>query len=394
MTSRAAKLLAADVPAIAAAHFEVEADAYGPGNRDGYVNLGTAENRLVWDLLAPRLNVPPRQVDVHYGLLYGTPELRAAIASVLAPVWPGVDPEDLVVVSGATAALDILASTLCDPGEAILVPAPYYAAFDSDLTARSGARLLPVAMSSANGFALDPALVDQALAAAERDGVVVRAIAVTSPANPVGHVYSPAVLRDLVDVAVAHSVDVIADEIYAYSTFGAQFASMTGERAVHGIWGLAKDFGLSGLKVGVLHTRDAQVRAAARALAYFAPVSTHTQALATHLLSDADWVVEFLAESRRRLAASAARTMKLLSDGGIGYVEPAGGFSVWADLRPYVPAAGEHALWQRILRTGRVNILPGTVFATQEPGWFRLCHATGADAVETGIGRLIEVLRS
>jgi aspartate/methionine/tyrosine aminotransferase len=392
MTSRTARRLAADVPAIAAAHFEVEADAYGPGNPAGYVNLGTAENRLVWDLLAPRLTVPPRQVDVHYGLLYGTPELRAAIASVLAPVWPGVDPEDLVVVSGATAALDILASTLCDPGEAILVPAPYYAAFDSDLTARSGARLLPVAMRSADGFALDPALVDRALATAKRDGVVVRAIAVTSPANPVGHVYAPAVLRELVEVAAAHSVDVIADEIYAYSTFDGRFASMTGAPAVHGIWGLAKDFGLSGLKVGVLHTRDEQVRAAARALAYFAPVSTHTQALVTHLLSDADWVAGFLAESRRRLSAAAALAMKLLSDGGIGYVEPAGGFSVWTDLRPYVPAAGEEALWQRILRTGRVNILPGTVFAAPEPGWFRLCHATDADAVETGIGRLVEVL--
>lgn len=146
MTSRTARLLAADEPVIAAAHFEVEADRYCPDNPDGYVNLGTADNRLVWDLLAPRLTVPVHEPDVHYGLLYGTRELRAAIASLLSPVWHGVDPEDMVVVSGATAALDILASTLCDPGEAIAVPAPYYAAFDTDLTARSGARLLPIPM--------------------------------------------------------------------------------------------------------------------------------------------------------------------------------------------------------------------------------------------------------
>jgi hypothetical protein len=43
--------------------------------------------------------------------------------------------------------------------------------------------------------------------------------------------------------------------------------SMAGEQAVHGIWGFAKDFGLSGLKVGALHTRDPEVRTAARALA-------------------------------------------------------------------------------------------------------------------------------
>jgi aspartate/methionine/tyrosine aminotransferase len=394
VTSRTARLLAAEEPVIAAAHFEVEADRYGPDNPGGYVNLGTAENRLVWDLLAPRLTMPARSADVHYGLLYGTPELRAAIATLLAPVWHGVDPEDLVVVSGATAALDILASTLCDPGEAIAVPAPYYAAFDTDLTARSGARLLPVPMSPATGFALDPAALDGALTAARRDGVVVRAIAVTSPANPVGQVHSPAVLRDLADVATTHSVDVIADEIYAHSTYGAEFTSLVGEQAVHAVWGFAKDFGLSGLKVGVLHTRDPRVRAAARALAYFAPVSTHTQALLTNLLSDKDWVAEFLAESRRRLRASATATMDLLTAGGIGYVEPAGGFSLWIDLRQYLPEAGEHELWQRILRSGRVNILPGNAFACPEPGWFRLCHATEADTVATGVTRLSRVLAS
>lgn len=394
MTSRTAKLLAADTPAIAAAHFEVEADAYGPGNENGFVNLGTADNRLVWDLLEPRLRIPPRQPDVHYGLLYGIPELRTAIATLLEPVWPGVDAENLVVVSGATAALDILATILCDPGEAVLVPAPYYAAFDTDLTARSGARLLPVPMSAADGFALDPATIDRALIAARRDGVTVRAIAVTSPSNPVGHVHTADLLADLVAVATTHGVDVIADEIYAHSTFGAGFASLVGAPAVHGIWGLAKDFGLSGLKVGVLHTKNAEVLAAARGLAYFAPVSTHTQALVTNLLTDTEWVAGFLAEGRRRLHESATTTMKLLTAGGIGYVEPAGGFSLWVDLRRHLTGADEHALWQRILRTGRVNILPGGVFASPEPGWFRLCHATNADAVAAGVARLVEVLAS
>jgi aspartate/methionine/tyrosine aminotransferase len=193
------------------------------------------------------------------------PELRTAISNLLAPVWPEVDPEDLVVVSGATAALDILASTLCDLGEAIVVPAPYYAAFDADLTGRSGARLVAAAMN-ASGFALDPVAADRALAAARRDGFVVRALAITSPSNPIGHVHPATVLRDLVNVATTH---------------------------------------------------------------------------------------------------------------------------------PYLPtvsAAAEHALWQRILRSAWVKILPGTAFACPEPGWFRLCHATDASTVATGINRLIRAL--
>jgi bifunctional pyridoxal-dependent enzyme with beta-cystathionase and maltose regulon repressor activities len=84
-------------------------------------------------------------------------------------------------------------------------------------------------------------------------------------------------------------------------------------------------------------------------------------------------------------------------EGSIGYLEPTGGFSLWIGLRPYLPtvrAAAEHAMWQRILRSARVKILPGTAFACPEPGWFRLCRATDASTVATGINRLIRALQT
>lgn len=67
------------------------------------------------------------------------------------------------------------------------------------------------------------------------------------------------------------------------------------------------------------------------------------------------------------------------------------------DLRPHLPtvsAAAEHALWQRILRSARKKILPGTAFACPEPGWFRLCHATDASIVAIGINSLIRALET
>lgn len=150
---------------------------------------------------------------------------------------------------------------------------------------------------------------------------------------------------------------------------------------MHGIRGLAKDFGLSGLTVGVPHTRDPQVRTAARALAHSAPVS-HTLALVTNVPSDARLVAEFLAGNRRRPLAA----------GGIGYLERAG-----IDRRPHLPAvsaAAKYAPWQRIPRSVRVKILPGTAFAGPEPGWFRLRHATDASIVAAGIVRLIRALET
>lgn len=409
MVSRRAARLTAESPIIATAHFRAQANPYHPEHSpDGYVNLGTAENRLVWDLLAPRLTAARsiRAEDTHYGPLHGTAALRAEIAALLAQSWRTVvDPEDLVVVSGATGALDIIASVLCDPGDAIIVPAPYYSALDVDLVGRSGARLIRVPQDGAEGFRLDPAVIDRALNRARLEGVTVRAVAVTSPDNPVGHVHSARTLRELGEVALRHDTDLIVDEIYANSVFGpdpfvgvrdATVGDGLAER-IHVVWGFAKDFGLSGLKVGVLHTRHPEIRASARALAYFAPVSTDTQCLARELLADQSWVAQFLAEHRRRLSLSYHWAAGLLAEQGIPHVPASAGFSIWVDMRSWLPAPnaeGEQALWRYIWDAARLNILPGGAFGCPDPGWFRVCHTTDPTVVREGITRLGRQLSS
>jgi aspartate/methionine/tyrosine aminotransferase len=411
MVSQRAARLAAQSPAIAAAHFHAEAEPYHPRHRpDGYVNLGTAENRLVWDLLEPRLarRPAPAAADAHYAPLYGTPALREVLAGFLAGICrTAVDAEDLVVVSGATAALDILAATLCDPGEQIVVPAPYYGAFDLDLCGRSGARLRSAPMAGSDGFRLTAEAIDRAVGEAYHDGTAVRALALTSPSNPVGHVHSDTTLKEFADVAASHDLAVITDEIYANSVFAdaeMPFVSLLDPSVngahrtrTHMVWGFAKDFGLPGLKVGVIYSPDPRVRAAARAFAYFAPTSTDTQALLAGLLADTGWVHGFVAESRRRLGASYARCADLLDDLGIPYIPASAGFSVWTDLRRWLTAPtfdAERALWKRIFDGARVNILPGEIFGSPEPGWFRICHTTQPQIVSAGITRLGRVLGS
>jgi aspartate/methionine/tyrosine aminotransferase len=399
MVSQQAKRLLAETPVIADAHFAVEADPYHRAhNPAGYVNLGTAENRLVWDLLAPRLRAP-RPVtdsDVRYGLLFGTGELREAVAGFLTRTrGVPVSPDDLLVVAGATAALDIIASVLCDPGEAIAVPVPYYGAFDTDLTGRSQAILLPVGP--------DAEAIAETVGRARADGVTVRALALTSPHNPLGHVYREGELRRIAQACARLDLDLIADEIYAACGFaGHPFVStlrlspgVVDPERLHVVWGFAKDFGLPGLKVGVLHTRQPQVRAAARELAYFAPVSTDTQALVCRLLADHAWLDGFLATNRARLAASYSLAAGLLAAAEIPFAAAEAGFSIWTDLRRWLPDgsfAAEAALWRGLLQDGRVSVLPGEVFHSPEPGWFRLCHTTDPDPVREGIARIRRVL--
>ncbi|MFJ9244464.1 aminotransferase class I/II-fold pyridoxal phosphate-dependent enzyme [Streptomyces sp. NPDC101776] len=400
--SRQAARLVSGSPAIAEAHFRAEALPYHPSLRpDGWLNLGTAENRLVQDLHGELPPPPLTARETRYAPLYGTPELREHIARHLSSTGGrAVDPEDLVAVAGATAALDVVATALCDPGEAIVVPAPCYGALDTDLGGRSGARLLLAPPDVADGHGLSVASVDRTLAEARRDGVDVRAVALASPANPTGAVHPAAELRELAVVAAHHGVDVVADEIYAGSVFGP--LPFTGLRTVaadparvHTVWGFAKDFGLPGLKAGVLHTTDPEIRDAARALAYFAPVSTHTQAHLTRLLADPARVHAFLAENRRRLGTSYTRAAALLDGHGIPYAPAQAGCSVWADLAAWLPRpgfAGERALWQEILDRTHVSILPGEAFHAPRPGWFRICHSLDAALVEEALARLGRLL--
>jgi aspartate/methionine/tyrosine aminotransferase len=68
-----------------------------------------------------------------------------------------------------------------------------------------------------------------------------------------------------------------------------------------------------------------------------------------------------------------------LAEQGIPHIAVGAGFSLWIDLGGWLPTRtfpAEEALWRRILRDARVNILPGKAFGCAEPGWFRLCHAT------------------
>jgi hypothetical protein len=87
----------------------------------------------------------------------------------------------------------------------------------------------------------------------------------------------------------------------------------------------------------------------------------------------------FIAENRRRLRMSHVSASRRLAEQGIPHIAVGAGFSLWIDLGGWLPTRtfpAEEALWRRILRDARVNILPGKAFGCAEPGWFRLCHAT------------------
>lgn len=403
VSRRAARLSAAPSPLVVA-HFACAADPFdAQSNPGGYVNLGTAENFLLWDVVGPRLaTYAPREKDVHYDTLHGTAALREGLARLMTST-SGVPVEAgrLAVVSGASAALDILATALCEAGEAMVVPAPYYPGFRVDVAGRADVRLVPAPLSSADGFALSPKAVEAALARARAEGVRVKAVLLTSPVNPLGRTHAPEVLAAIVDLARREDLDLVVDEVYAGSVFGSRpFLSALALRdrwpgRVHVVYSLAKDLGLSGLKVGILHTDDDEVLAAAHELASLAPVSTGTQAMLAHALADAAWVGTLAAENRKRLAKAYRDLMMWLGQSEIANIPADAGVFVWLDLRRSLSAPtweAERALAARIL-AAKVNLSPGEAFGCPEPGFFRLCYAQRPEVVREGVARLARALR-
>ena len=367
----------------------------------GYIPLCVAENRLVWDLLEPEMaacrDVPHGAVC--YDAMTGSVEFRERLGRFLARAFLGrrFRPEQIAVLAGAGAILEVLFYALADPGDAVLVPTPGYAGFWPDLGLRDGLAVVPVPCSSADGFRLTAAALDRAAAGAGRP---LRALLFTSPSNPLGTVYSPAEVEAVLGWADAAGIHVVFDEIYALSVFGprpftscAALRPSLGER-VHVVWAFSKDFGASGLRCGVLVSESEEVMAAVGSLAYWSCCSGDTQHLLGRMISDDAWVERYLTCMRARLGDVYRRE---LDAAGIPFLPAEAGLFLLCDLRRDMAGPtwdAEHELWRRILEGANVNLTPGSACRIAEPGFMRLCFAGNApDTTVEGVRRLARVLR-
>ena len=142
----------------------------------------------------------------------GTEPLRAALADLMRATFlegSACDPAHMVVSSGCSAVLDNLFYCLGDAGGSVLIPSPYYPAFDNDLEAKCLLRPVPVPLAGLDGSASGESIaaqLDAAAAAAEEAGAPVCALLVTNPNNPLGTVYPPAVVEAMVRWCLANCV--------------------------------------------------------------------------------------------------------------------------------------------------------------------------------------------
>jgi aspartate/methionine/tyrosine aminotransferase len=326
----------------------------------------------------------------------GLPELREAIAKKTArDSGYGVEPAQVLVTNGGKQAVYNSFATLLDPGDEVLVPAPYWVTYPEAIQLAGG---VPVAVPTdeTTGF---KAGVD-ALERARTDRTKV--LLFVSPSNPTGAVYSPEQVEEIGRWAAGHGLWVVTDEIYEHLVYGDhRFVSMPtvvpelAERTIV-VNGVAKTYAMTGWRVGwMVGPRD--VIDAATNLQSHATSNVCNVAQAAALAAvagDLSDVARFREafDRRRRLIHE-----RLDAIPGVRCVEPEGAFYAFPSFAGLLgrPLRGRRPadtleLADLLLDEARVAIVPGEAFGA--PGYARMSYALGDDDLAEGVSRMAAVL--
>uniref|UniRef100_A0A452HZL9 1-aminocyclopropane-1-carboxylate synthase-like protein 1 n=1 Tax=Gopherus agassizii TaxID=38772 RepID=A0A452HZL9_9SAUR len=385
-------------------------------NPNGIINFGTSENKLCFDLMSKRLTQSDMNLMEPPLLQYpdwkGHMFLREEVARFLTYYCKAPAPlkaENVIVLNGCGSLFSALATVLCDPGEAVLIATPFYGGITQSLFLYGNVKLVyayldsKITGTSTRPFQLTVDKLEKALQDARSEGVGVKALILLNPQNPLGDIYSLSELRDYLEFAKRHELHVIVDEIYMLSVFdeSATFHSVLGmdrlpdPQRTHVMWGISKDFAVSGIRFGTLYTENQDVANAVASLCYFHGVCGPVQYKVAQLLRDRDWINQvYLRANHARLKAAHTYVTDELKTLGVPFLNRNAGFFVWIDFRKYLRTGTfeeEMLLWRRFL-DNKVLLSCGKAFECSEPGWFRIIFADKTHRLQLGMQRIRRVL--
>ncbi len=338
-----------------------------------------------------------RDVKNHrYTPAAGLPELKEAIAAkTLRDSKVEVSASQVLVTNGGKHAVYNTFEALLNPGDEVLLPAPYWTTYPEPIALAGGVSVvLPTDVES--GFRVT---VEQ-LEAARTDKT--KALVFVSPSNPTGAVYPPEEVRAIGEWALKHGIWVITDEIYEHLTFGDNvFTSILAE--VPGLAdtcvilnGVAKTYAMTGWRVGWMIGPADLIKAATNLQSHSTSnVANVSQRAAIAALEGG---LECVEEMREAFARRAILIHGLLNDiPGVTCMVPQGAFYAFPSMEGLfgrnfggVTPTTTSELCEVILDQAKVALVPGEAF--DAPGYVRISFAVSdADIIE-GIGRIAELV--
>jgi len=319
----------------------------------------------------------------HYAPFPGIPELREAIAddATARKRFPVV-PEQVFVTVGGKGVMLYAIQALVDEGDEVLVPDPGYPIYES-LVSWIGGTSVPVPIRQANEFRLDPD--ELASLVTPRTTMIV----LNSPANPTGGVLTRTDLEKIAEVAQAHDLVVLADEIYGrilYEGEHVSIASLPGmaERTIV-LDGFSKTYAMTGWRLGYAIVPEWLAFAFGRLLINsVSNVSNFSQYGAVEALRGPQDEVEAMVRefrARRDLVVDGLNAIP-----GISCLRPSGAFYVFPEVSGTGLSGADLA--HRLLYEAGVSTLAGTAFGGVGTDHIRLSYATSQANIRTALERI------
>ena len=332
-----------------------------------------------------------------YTAAAGIAELREAIADKLRRE-NGLDysADEIVVSNGAKHSLFNVFMVLLDPGDEVIIQAPYWVSYP-EMAKISGGTPVIIKTDASTGFELTPDMIERALTPQTK------AINLNNPCNPTGVVYSREKLQAIADIAVRHNLTIISDEIYERLTYdGKELVCMATlgpdvrERTVT-VNGFSKAYAMTGWRLGYSASPKPLAKAMTELQSHSTsgPSSITQKAALAGLKGDQSFIATMREEfdKRRRFAVE-----RLGSIPGFELeVVPSGAFYVFPNITKLLgqtiagrTVATTDDLCLAILDEAKVAIVPGSSFGS--PEHLRISYATSMDKLREGLDRIEKLL--
>ncbi|KAL1954863.1 hypothetical protein VTO42DRAFT_505 [Malbranchea cinnamomea] len=395
-------------------------------NPTGYVNVGVAENLLMHDYLLDfinrKLDLPAKYLTYNDGG-GGSARLKSAIAGFLNRYFRPVvrvSPEHLLVTNGVSSAIEHVSWALADPGEGILLGRPFYGTFVPDISLRPGTVVVQVSFEDCDPLSLEAVdKYERALLDFQQStGKNIRGLVLCHPHNPLGRCYPREVIVKLMQLCQKYRIHFISDEIYALSVWentvyqnpppvpfeSALSIDLTGlidPELVHVLWGMSKDFGANGLRLGVIISQaNKDLHKALQAPSLYSYVSGSSDYLACQILEDHDFTDRYIALNQKKLAESYTFAVQRVRDSGIEYATGSNAaFFLWVNLgkkyRELHPEEDDEDIDDKVMKRllkRKVFLASGSLFGSEQSGWFRIVFSQPVEYLKEAFERIMLAL--
>lgn len=333
----------------------------------------------------------------HYTPATGIPELKKAVANAYKRDYGlTYDPSQVVISNGAKHAIHNVLMTLCQPGDEVIIPTPYWVSY-SALVELCGAKPVLVPTTQESGFCLSPEQFERAITPNTR------LLMLNNPCNPTGAAYPVSTLEGLARVAVERQIPVLSDEIYekliypgsefrSFASFGKEVQDLTiivsGVSKAYAMtgWRIGWSIGPADVTKGISNLQSQQTSN---------PCSISQYASVAALNGPQDTIAEMLEKftERRNYVLKRLRAIP-----GLSFADPGGAFYAFFDVTSYFgkPLQGGRVAHNSLdfctalLEVGHVALVAGDDFGA--PGYVRLSFATSLDVIEQGLNQLEQFL--